>query len=80
MPSIVHHYLPLTTFLTGSELERAIRAANPEIKGFWPKPGSEIMIPSYKENWAEKPVLISKTLRGARRLPDRYYGGQRQRT
>jgi len=57
---IVHHYLPLTTFLTGSELEKAIRAANPGIKGLWPKPGSEILIPSYKENWSEKPVLISK--------------------
>jgi hypothetical protein len=60
VPSIVHHYLPLTTFLTGSELESAMRAANPEIKGLWPKPGSQIVVPSYKENWAEKPVLISK--------------------
>ncbi len=60
VPGIVHHYLPLTTFLTGSELERAIRGANPEIKGLWPKPGSEILIPSYKESWTEKPVLISK--------------------
>jgi hypothetical protein len=60
MPAIVHHYLPLTTYLTGSELEQAIRAANPEIKGLWPKPGSEITIPSYKENWSEKPVPISK--------------------
>jgi len=61
VPGIVHHYLPLTTFLTGSELERAIRAANPEIKGLWPKPGSEIEIPSYRENWAEKPVLLPKS-------------------
>jgi hypothetical protein len=61
MPAIVHHYLPLTTFLTGSELERAIRGANPEIKGLWPKPGSEILIPSYRENWAEKPVLLPKS-------------------
>ncbi len=60
MPGIVHHYLPLTTFLTGSELDSAIRKANPEIKGLWPKPGSEIVIPSYKENWAEKPVLLPK--------------------
>lgn len=61
MPAIVHHYLPLTKFLTGSELEQAIRAANPEmIKGIWPKPGSEISIPQYKEQWTEKPVLISK--------------------
>jgi hypothetical protein len=61
MPAIVHHYLPVTRFLTGSELEKAIRTANPEIKGLWPKPGSEIMIPSYKETWTEKPVLISKS-------------------
>jgi len=60
VPGIVHHYLPLTTFLTGSELERALRAANPEIKGLWPKPGSEILIPSYKDNWTEKPVAVSK--------------------
>jgi hypothetical protein len=61
VPGIVHHYLPLTTFLTGSELEKAIRAANPEIKGLWPKPGSELVIPSYRENWAEKPVLLPKS-------------------
>ena len=60
VPGMVHHYLPLTTFLTGTELERAIRAANPEIKGLWPKPGSEITIPSYKENWPETPILVSK--------------------
>jgi hypothetical protein len=60
LPGIVHHYLPLTRFLTGSEFEQAIRSANPEIKGIWPKPGSEIVIPSYQETWAEKPVLISK--------------------
>ncbi len=60
VPGIVHHYLPLTTLFTGSELERAIRAANPAIKGLWPKPGSEIVIPAYKESWAEKPVIISK--------------------
>ncbi len=61
VPAIVHHYLPLTTFLTGSELEKAIRAANPEIKGLWPKPGSDIVIPSYRETWSEKPVLLPKS-------------------
>ena len=60
LPAIVHHYLPLTTFMTGSELEQAIRAQNPEIKGIWPKPGSTVVIPSYKEHWTEKPVLVSK--------------------
>jgi hypothetical protein len=60
LPAIVHHYLPLTKFLTGSELEQAIRSANPEIKGIWPKPASELLIPQYKENWTEKPVLVAK--------------------
>jgi len=60
VPGIVHHYLPLTHFMTGSELEQAIRSANPEIKGIWPKPGTEIAIPGYQENWTEKPVPISK--------------------
>ena len=60
LPAIVHRYLPQTTFMTGSELENAIRSSNPAIKGIWPKPGSELLIPNYKETWEEKPVLISK--------------------
>ena len=60
LSGIVHHYLPLTRFMTGNELEEAIRAANPPIKGIWPKPGSEIVIPGYQEHWSEKPVPISK--------------------
>ena len=47
LPGIVHRYLPLTHFMTGSELESAIRATNPGVKGIsptgiWPKPGSEL--------------------------------------
>lgn len=60
LPGIVHQYLPLTRFLTGSELEAAIRAANPDLKGIWPKPGSTLLIPSYQESWSEKPVPVSK--------------------
>jgi hypothetical protein len=60
LPGIVHHYLPLSRFLTGSELEQAIRSANPAIKGIWPKPGTEIVIPGYQENWTEKPVPVAK--------------------
>lgn len=60
VPGIVHHFLPLTTYMTGSELEQAIRSGNAEIKGIWPKPGTELVIPGYKENWSEKPVLINK--------------------
>src|ERR1700692_1116810 len=54
LPGIVHRYLPQTRFLTGSELEAAIRAANLGVQGIsptgiWPKPGSQIVIPSYQE-------------------------------
>jgi hypothetical protein len=60
LPAIVHHYLPLTRFMTGSELEGAIRAANPDVKGIWPKPGTTLLIPSYQEEWKEKPVPVAK--------------------
>lgn len=66
LPSIVHRYLPQSRFMTGSELEAAIRAANPGVQGMsgtgiWPKPGSQIVIPSYQETWTEKPVPMTKT-------------------
>ena len=60
LPGIVHHYLPLSRFMTGSELEQAIRSANPELKGIWPKPGTEIVIPNYQENWTEKTVPVAR--------------------
>jgi hypothetical protein len=60
LPGIVHHYLPLTRYMTGSELEEAIREANPQIKGIWPKPGTELVIPGYQEKWEQKPVLVSR--------------------
>jgi hypothetical protein len=60
LPGIVHHYLPLTRYMTGSELEEAIRAANPGLNGIWPKPGTDLVIPSYQEKWEQKPVPVSK--------------------
>ena len=65
LPGIVHRYLPQTHFMTGSALEEAIRAANPGVKGIsptgiWPKPGSELVIPSYQEIWTERPVPTAK--------------------
>ncbi len=45
LPGLVHTYLPKTQYLTGSELEAAIRGANPEIKGIWFKPDQQILIP-----------------------------------
>src|SRR6266498_2765315 len=66
LPGLVHRYLPLTHFMTGSELEEAIRVANPGVKGIsptgiWPKPGSELVIPSYQESWTERPVPAAKS-------------------
>jgi hypothetical protein len=60
LAGIVHDYLPLTSFMTGGELERAIRSANPGIKGNWPRPGTGIVIPCYREDWTEKPVRIAR--------------------
>lgn len=61
MPGIVHRYLPNTTYLTGHELEAAIRSANPELKGIFPKPGTEIIIPNYAPMpWTEKSVALPK--------------------
>src|SRR5690348_12020635 len=32
VPSLVHTYLPQTTFMTSAELDEALRKANPELK------------------------------------------------
>jgi hypothetical protein len=45
LPGLVHRYLPQTRFLTGSELEAAIREANPALKGIWFKEGQNVLVP-----------------------------------
>jgi hypothetical protein len=61
LPGILHRFLANTTFMTGHELEAAVRAANPELKGIFPKPGTEIIIPNYAPMpWTEKPVVVPK--------------------
>ncbi len=45
LPGLVHTYLPKTQYLTGKELEAAIRAANPTLKGIWFKPDQQIIVP-----------------------------------
>jgi hypothetical protein len=45
LPGLVHTYLPKTKYLTGSELEAAIREANPGLKGIWFKPDQQILVP-----------------------------------
>jgi hypothetical protein len=62
LPGILHRYLPETTFMTGSELEAAVRSANPDLpKGLFPKAGTEIIIPNYqKMPWTEHSVPLDK--------------------
>jgi hypothetical protein len=45
LPGLVHRYLPKTKYMTGSELEAAIRGANPELKSIWFKADQKIVIP-----------------------------------
>src|SRR3569833_3407835 len=42
LPGILHRFLPNTTYMTGKELEAAVQEANPEMKGIFPKPGTEL--------------------------------------
>jgi hypothetical protein len=61
IPGLVHVYLPKTKYMTGSELEAAIRQANPSLpKGIWLKAGQDVLIPGYEAEVHEKPVLVSK--------------------
>ena len=61
LPGILHRFLPNTTYMTGHELEAAVRQANPDLKGIFPKPGTEIIIPNYAPMpWTEKPVIVPK--------------------
>jgi hypothetical protein len=47
--------------MTGSELEAAVREANPGLKGIWLKPGQELVIPKYTPMpWTEKSVPMAK--------------------
>jgi hypothetical protein len=61
LPGIAYRYLPDTKYMTGNELQAAIRQLNPEVKGVWPKPGSTLIIPGYEpQPWVEKPRSTPK--------------------
>jgi hypothetical protein len=47
VPSLVQKYLPSTPYMTGKELESAIRSVNPGLKGLWLKPNQQVVIPEY---------------------------------
>jgi len=59
--SLVHAYLPKTSYLTGSELEAAIRRANRGRKGNALKPGEYILVPGYEAApIAERPIPVER--------------------
>ena len=61
VPSLVQKYLPSTPYMTGKELETAIRGANPGLKGLWLKPGQQVVIPEYRPMpWVEKSIIRPK--------------------
>jgi hypothetical protein len=45
LPGIVHRFLPQSSLMTSREFEAAVRLANPELKGVFPKPGSTLTLP-----------------------------------
>lgn len=61
MPGLVHRYLPKTEYLTGSELESAIKQANPGLKGIFFKEGTKILIPGMlPADFKEKIIPVPK--------------------
>ena len=45
IPGLLRSYLPRTKYLTLSEFEIELRAQNPTIKGLFPKPGTQLVVP-----------------------------------
>jgi hypothetical protein len=61
LPSLAHHYLPLTTYMTTAELEAAIRQANGGKIGKYLQPGAEVNIPGIlTAPLVEHPVPVTK--------------------
>lgn len=61
IPGLVHRYLPKTQYLTGRELEEAIRKANPPMKTIWFKEGQNVIIPGMlAEDFAEHSIPVAK--------------------
>src|SRR5206468_2529215 len=77
LPGLVHRYLPKTKYMTGSELETAIKQANPEIKGIWFKADQKIIVPGtlpadYKataqtvsSNFEARAIYLTATMAGS---------------
>jgi hypothetical protein len=61
VPALIRRFLPQSTILTSREFEAALRTANPELKGIFPKPGMQLHIPGYAPlPWTEKSVAVPR--------------------
>ncbi len=61
VPALIRRFLPQSTILTSREFETSLRAANPELKGIFPKPGTQLRIPGFVPlPWAEKSVPVPR--------------------
>jgi len=61
IPAVVRQYISHTSYMTGAELESALREANHKPKGNGLKPGEDLIIPGYEsEPIVEHPVPVAK--------------------
>jgi len=61
IPSVAHHYLPQTRYLTSSELAEAIRAANGDLRSNLLKAGQPLVIPGILDGpIAEKSMPVAR--------------------
>ncbi|MGI9104547.1 MAG: putative glycoside hydrolase [Terriglobales bacterium] len=60
VPGVVHRYLAASQFMTRSELEAALRQANPAIRGISLKPGETLVIPGMEGPITQEPVAVAR--------------------
>lgn len=58
VPGLLRYYLPETKYMTLSEFDTALHAENPNLKGLFPKPGTQIIIPGI-----EPQPIVEKSVR-----------------
>ena len=63
IPAVVRQYISHTSYMTGAELESALREANHKPTGNGLKPGEDLIIPGYEsEPIVEHPAPVAKDL------------------
>ena len=61
IPGLLRRYLPITKYMTLTEFESALRAQNPSVKGLFPKPGTQLIIPGIEpQPIVEKSVQVPR--------------------